>query len=328
MPARKFNQERAVYFNGLPKHVPREEVYNWARALGWVRKLDLPDGYGSFHNKGYAYIHFKKEKEAQAVIARKKLTWKGHTITVHPYKDTRPEEERIPYKDRVPPMNPQQTKASNEIMSMLQPTTSKKISWASVADSGFTTSIQTPSDETPRRSRSTSDSVSVAATPKAASKQPTIEEINEAVVSWSRQNSVKTITQENQEDILVNEMDGLVIPTLEEEDELELSPPVSWANVSDSSPTEQPQAPFSQENFQPMVPENIPAQPVAYIQPQPKMYLDSSLVSMMYKVLSDEMEKMNAQNGTNLSINNCPHLVDSFFNEFMNVLSTNNVAAV
>ena len=327
MPARKFNPERAVYFNGLPKHVPREEVYNWARALGWVRKLDLPDGYGSYHNKGYAYIHFKKEKEAQAVIARKKLTWKGHNITVHPYEDTRPEEERIPYKDRVPPMNAQQTKASNEIMSMLQPSNTKKLSWANVADSGFTTSIQTPSDETPRRSRSTSDSVSVTATPKAVNKQPTIEEINEAVVSWSRQNSVKTVTQENQEDILVNEMDGLVIPTLEEEDELELSPPVSWSNLSDDaqSPTEQ-QTPI-QNGFSGMIQENA-QQPIAYMPQQPRMYLDSSIVSMMYKVLSDEMEKMNAQNGTNLTVSNCPHLVDSFFNEFMNVLATNNISTV
>ena len=123
-------------------------------------------------------------------------------------------------------------------------------------------------------------------------------------------------------------MDGLVIPTLEEEDELELSPPVSWANLSDDaqSPTEQ-QTPIQQNDLSGMIQENA-QQPIAYMPQQPRMYLDSSIVSMMYKVLSDEMEKMNALNGTNLTVSNCPHLVDSFFNEFMNVLATNNIATV
>ena len=286
MPARVYSPERAVYFNGLPKHVDREEIYTWAKNFGWVRKLDLPDGYGNYYNKGYAYIHFKKEKEAQAVIAKKSIHWKGHDITVRPYNDTRAEEERVPYKDRSA-----QVKASNEIMSMLKP---KKdtYSWADClrVESGFATSSQTPTDTSPKRSRSSSGTIIDSAQ---NGKQPTADEINVAVDSWSRQNSFK------------------IDQGCEEKDELELVPPSSCRNVNFLTADQQAIAQHSELTDQ-----------------NQKLTLDNDLVSTLYKVLSDEMDKLNAQNGTNLSVQSCPHLVDSYFNQFFQVLANTNLTTV
>jgi len=304
MPARQYNPERAVYFNGLPKHVVREEVYNWVRSLGWIRKLDLPNGYGNLHNKGYGYVHFKKEKVAQSIIDKKKLYWKGHTITVSSYGDRRPEEERIPYKDRIPPLNIHQENISNDIMMMLGKT-----------NPGTPVTEISETDSAIRSRSSTSLSTSVESWPT-LKKTATIKEINDTVVKFSKQNSNQTIvpvsSSASLKDITTSSCESR--QSYAEDESFQES---SEQEIQFSQPYDIPQTQIgnTQIYMQQMAPVN-------------NVYLDMNTVSMMYKVLGDEMERINIDNGSNLSVNTHPDLVDLFFTEFFRILSGNTTVQI
>merc|ERR1712038_1029008 len=94
MPAKQFAMEKAVFLQGIPTNVDRKKLYCWLKTLGWVRKFDLPAGdiNTNDENKGYAYVHFKKRKEAEALIAKGRVKFRGRFIKVSPYKDYRTSE--------------------------------------------------------------------------------------------------------------------------------------------------------------------------------------------------------------------------------------------
>jgi len=269
MPAKQFKSERAVYFNGLPKHVIREEVYKWACSLGRVRKMDLPDGYRDYHNKGYAYIHFSKEKDANSIIAQKKLHWKGHDISVSAYVETRPEKERIPYKYR-PDYNINDNVLMPEIENFVNSYDEK-----SEIDSAMRS----------RASTSLSSTESWPSLKQAAS-------INKSTIKFAKQHSTQTI-------VPVTSDCGSIESCTDDE--------TFQQNSDQQIQFSEPYIPQTEiGNYQ-----NLGQQMVSVN----GVYLNVDNVTMMYTILTDEMKRLNIDNGSNLSIASNPDLVDLFFSE-------------
>lgn len=152
----------AVFLQGIPKHIEREQIYEFCQKHGWVKKFDLPPGDRKKKNKGFAYVHFKTKSEAEKLLKNKTLDFNGKQIRISKYTDRRSTGHTTP-----------------------------------VNDSGMISRIS----GTPRNFRSPT-----------WSRQPTVEEINEAVI---RRFSISE-TRPKQE--------------------LELEPPkLDWAITEDSS---------------------------------------------------------------------------------------------
>ena len=84
--------EKAVCLKGIPKNEPRETIYEFAKQLGWVKRLDLPPSRdGITMNKGFCFVHFKEKEAASRLLDR----------GVTPYKNTRRMLQVEPYKARV-----------------------------------------------------------------------------------------------------------------------------------------------------------------------------------------------------------------------------------
>jgi len=322
MPAKQFKSERAVYFNGLPKHVIREEVYKWACSLGWVRKLDLPDGYGNYHNKGYAYIHFKKEKDASNVIAKKRLYWKGHNISVSAYVETRSEEDRIPYKDRRT-YKMHQDHASEDIMMMLGiKNASKNFDKVSETDSAI-------------RSRASTSLSSIESWPtlkKAAAN-------DESIVKFSKQESTQTIVPDN-DWCMTSDCESIQSYTHDEslsqisDQQVQVSEHLVIPQTEISTSTDNENSKwhtfllFSIYNFMTKAGVSNNRTSTQQMISVNGVYLDVDTVSMMYNILADEMQKLNLYNGSNLSITTHPDLVDLFFKEITRVISGNEAVQI
>jgi len=278
MPAKQFKPERAVYFNGLPKHVIREEVYKWACTLGWVRKMDLPDGYGDYHNKGYAYIHFKKEKDAKSIIAQERLHWKGHNISVSAYVETRSEEDRIPYKYR-----PGYISNDNLITPVVENN-----------GGSYNESSESDSAIRSRASTSLSSTESWPSLKKAAS-------IKKPIINFSKQNSTQTIVP------VTSDCGSIESCTDDESFQQSSEQEVQFTERQDIPQT-------VMGNYQTSGQQMVAVDGV---------YLNVDDVSMMYSVLADEMQKLNNDSGSSLSITTNPDLVALFFTEVSRIIRGN-----
>lgn len=84
--------EKAVCLKGIPKNEPRETIYEFAKQLGWVKRLDLPPSRdGITLNKGFCFVHFKEKEAASRLLDR----------GVTPYKNTKRMLQVERYKARV-----------------------------------------------------------------------------------------------------------------------------------------------------------------------------------------------------------------------------------
>lgn len=81
--------DKAVCLKGIPKNEDRETIYNFARQLGWVKRLDLPPSRdGRTQNKGFCFVHFSEKDAADRLLQRGVTPYKNtkRILQVEPYK--------------------------------------------------------------------------------------------------------------------------------------------------------------------------------------------------------------------------------------------------
>lgn len=80
---------KAVCLKGIPKNEDRETIYNFARQLGWVKRLDLPPSRdGRTQNKGFCFVHFSEKDAADRLLQRGVTPYRNtkRILQVEPYK--------------------------------------------------------------------------------------------------------------------------------------------------------------------------------------------------------------------------------------------------
>jgi len=89
----------AVFIQGIPKNIEREQIYEFCQSHGWVKKFDLPPGDRKKKNKGFAYVHFKTRQEAQKLLKAETLDFNGKQIRISKYTDRRSTGTSTPIDD-------------------------------------------------------------------------------------------------------------------------------------------------------------------------------------------------------------------------------------
>lgn len=95
----EYPTSHAVFLQGIPKNIEREQIYEFCQQHGWVKKFDLPPGDRKKKNKGFAYVHFKTKSEAQRLLEIKSLDFHGKQIRISKYTDRRSTGHTTPVND-------------------------------------------------------------------------------------------------------------------------------------------------------------------------------------------------------------------------------------